>query len=386
MSDGLLLFDTVTERNSTPAKFMEDFYPYLNRTGRRGADYARELLQTWFADFQASPRKRGGLRSSFQSRKNAQHLGAFFEIYIHQLFRSIGWDIQVIEEEKNGRTSDFLATDEDGNRLVIEATTKYISWINPKIAKIIDYLNENLSIPFNLLLSFRAIPHSTEPPLRKIYQFIQVKSDLLKLLFEKFNLPFEQDGLRLTFSENGYEIEFTLSPRTIHEVTDSRVIKGWFEGCYSWNPVPSFVNTIRGKYDQLNKYSMPSVLAINLVISGLSEADITNSLFGRETFSFSFEDNTPPVFSGRLAEGAYGQYQKWQYRDISAVLVFRGLTPFNLRVNPVMYHHPDARFRINNEHFPWEERQVVNGKLITVNPTSLNAWELCNIDGDRLPD
>jgi hypothetical protein len=122
MEIAITLFD---ERNRTDRRLPrrnEPLFDYLNDSARRPVVSLWELLETWFRSYPDSAKQE--LRGRFHSRKDSDHLGAFFELYLHELLCSMGFDVQVHPDLSSGRKThpDFLALKDGRPCFYLEAT------------------------------------------------------------------------------------------------------------------------------------------------------------------------------------------------------------------------------------------------------------------------
>lgn len=87
------LFDEGVRTDPQPGYYGEDTFTFLNRVDQPFWARIRAELERWFA---ALPRTHADdLRGRFRKRVAAQHLGAWWELYLHRLFTRLGFEIQV---------------------------------------------------------------------------------------------------------------------------------------------------------------------------------------------------------------------------------------------------------------------------------------------------
>src|SRR5262249_52731893 len=90
------LFDEVNRVDQRSKRENEPLFDYYNCSGRRSVGALRELLESWFQRYPQTARK--DLRARFRSRIDAQHQAAFFELYLHEFLRAMGFEIYVHPE------------------------------------------------------------------------------------------------------------------------------------------------------------------------------------------------------------------------------------------------------------------------------------------------
>jgi len=117
----MTLFDDIIRDYIGPPKYDEPDFTYLNRSARRLAEKIREILERWFQRYPASEQEE--LRGRFRSPIDRQYQAAFFELWLHELFRRTGCQAQIHPELRTGSTKrvDFLVTPPDGQKFYVEA-------------------------------------------------------------------------------------------------------------------------------------------------------------------------------------------------------------------------------------------------------------------------
>lgn len=89
------LFEPGPRRDVRPAYPKESAFAYLSRCARPEADAARTALDEWLG---AYPREDAdNLAARLRSRRDDQHLAAFFELLLHRLLTALGHRVLAIE-------------------------------------------------------------------------------------------------------------------------------------------------------------------------------------------------------------------------------------------------------------------------------------------------
>lgn len=221
IQDNLQIFDDFEREYMGPSQYSEPQWEYLNRTARPEFQYIRELLQDWFNEYKASSEKRYHLCTGFRSSKDSEHLSAFFELYLHQLFKNQGFEIE-IEPELEQRYPDFLLTSSDGTKILLEATGTYPErWFGTakrQEEKVIDYLNEHLESPdYFLHINIASAPKGN-PPFAQMCRFLQ--KELAQLDYDNVvHEAREREGIGLrrfpsrVWEHGSWTIEFRAIPK-----------------------------------------------------------------------------------------------------------------------------------------------------------------------------
>lgn len=113
---GLALFDVV-DLSPPPKRPTESDFQFLSRAQGEPWQNLRDLLESWYRHF---PDDNDDLRNRFRTPSRAQHVGAWWELYIFSLFRRLGYEITV-HPNMTGTTKnpDFLVR-RDSLEAVIE--------------------------------------------------------------------------------------------------------------------------------------------------------------------------------------------------------------------------------------------------------------------------
>src|SRR5215213_5282926 len=116
------LFDVFHRTDPSPRGHQESIFSFLNRVDQPFWERIREELERWYADY---PDEQRGfdLRQRFRRPEPNQHFGAWWELYLHRLFRCLGFHVEV-EPSVRGGKPDFRITRETDS-LLVEATTSF---------------------------------------------------------------------------------------------------------------------------------------------------------------------------------------------------------------------------------------------------------------------
>ena len=116
------LFDDFERTNPRPRGHEESVFSFLNRVDQPFWQRIRDELERWYADY-PDVQRGFDLRQRFRRPEPAQHLGAWWELYLHRLFRCLGFRVEV-EPQVPGGKPDFRVT-RDSAWFLMEATTSF---------------------------------------------------------------------------------------------------------------------------------------------------------------------------------------------------------------------------------------------------------------------
>jgi hypothetical protein len=116
------LFDAFERTDASPGRYDENRHRFLNRIDQPDWQRIREELERWYADFPDDQRN-FDLCKRFRRPEPNQHFGACWELYLHHLFRRLGFHVEV-DPPVPGGTPDFRMT-RDSDSFLVEATTSF---------------------------------------------------------------------------------------------------------------------------------------------------------------------------------------------------------------------------------------------------------------------
>ncbi len=87
------LFDAGVRTELRFKKETESSFVYCNQSARPSVVVFREMIEAWFA--RVNEQGKDDLRERFRSSKEPNHMGSFFEIYLHELLSRLGFELQL---------------------------------------------------------------------------------------------------------------------------------------------------------------------------------------------------------------------------------------------------------------------------------------------------
>jgi hypothetical protein len=346
------LFDDFTRADSTPARSQEGSFVFLNRIATPWWSEVRLLLETWFHEYcrDASAEKAADLRARFRSRDDRQHLGAWWELYVHQLLGALhpGRSVRV-EPERPGQAKrpDFCvaAGPDSPPELWVEAVTTF-SGISEagrhgaREAYVLDTINELQSPDFRLMITFRAVgkahPRKREilEPLRQWLSTLD-RADLLSR--ERRNgRTWSQTILR----PDGWEIVLEAIPKgTPGTHPRDRLIGVGPVSAGFVDDVSQARKAILGKIGRYRGLEAPLVLAVMPISPTFGVQDAVEVLYGSEAIEFDPKRLDEP---GRLIRRRDGVWSDPDDR-VSAVVFGSSIFPWMVgKVWPHVSVNPGA--------------------------------------------
>ena len=227
----------------------------------------RDHCQSWFQRIPENSHKKD-LRESFRSESDSQHDGAFFELFLHELFARLGCDVE-FQPEVQTKTPDFRLSEGEIS-VIVEAT---VAGRNsnplkpgPNEQKVLDDLNTLKSPDFSLLYDVSGKLTRTPP---KSYVVRKVQALLDENNPRDVQAAIDRLGRKAApYTEiecNGWLMTVWLWPRDGVHSTESMsesIVIGRMHA--QWiDPISSVKEALEKKRRDYKRLQVPLVLAVN---------------------------------------------------------------------------------------------------------------------------
>jgi hypothetical protein len=348
----MTLFDPGNRSDTRMKGYNEPEFAYLNQSARPSVIALRALLEEWFQYFPADSQL--DLCSRFRSADDNQHASAFFELYMHELLRSLGYDVVAHPILPGVSTHpDFLARHENGCQFYLEVTvagipSKAEQGADSRIAQVYDALNQMDSPDFFLHLSVQGAP-STPPPGARL------RSDLTKWLRTLKVSEIDRAGRvgefhavpKYRWEHEGWEVIFmpiAKSPAARGK-PGIRPIGAIVPEAQLLQTDADLKNALETKGKKYGAIDIPLVIAVNVLGIHCDETDILNAVFGQEGIIVSQrKDGTIAAEHGeRKRNGFWFGPNGPRNQAVSAVLIIDGFNEWKMGTStPELFHNPWA--------------------------------------------
>jgi hypothetical protein len=342
------LFDHFVRTDPIPAINAESIFDGLNRLSWKNANEIRNLLETWYESYSIQNKK--SFISRFRSKRNEDHQGAFFELFLHQLLIKMGFKVEVDPLIGGGNTPDFHAQSVTEEPFYLEARV-----VDPQSLKhstreelVFDELNKLHSPDFMLDSQVRG-KLTSNPRLKEIRAVFQSWIDQLDPqtinenrydYFTSHSKSFQQGNWIITLRPVALgpgvkvnPVSRPFLPPVIADFVDSK------------RPIIEGIQEKTQRYKNLDR---PLIVAINsLDLSGVSRSEILSVLFGNT-------ENTGHEDSARIIPSPDNRNLKrvWspsQNTNLSAIILFNELQPNSITQAPFcLYENPWAAYSIQS--------------------------------------
>jgi hypothetical protein len=376
------LFDHGPRQDPTPARHLETHFPFLNRVATPFWAEVRRVLEAWFANVPEVDRS--DLRARFRSPDNRQHVAAFWELYLHEVFIRIGFEVRLHPTLLGQTTSPDMLVERAGDSFYVEAialTDKESEHQSArKRGQIYDALNERVASP-NFFLNVESVAQGNRtPPLGKISRTV---AEWLAELDPDAVPPFDQSKrdwalptLEATFEGWAFRIQ------AIPKRSDRRVAEGPTVGMFG-PPEAIFVNDHEDLHQRIGqksrKYGEPDRPLLIAVLYARWTADAENMM--RALFGGGW-GHSGMLRSGRIeptwpddVDGVWLARSGPRNRNGSAILCALRLAPHSIAESSLwLVHHPWARKPLTTS-LPFASMRVepTTGRIVETQATSSAA-------------
>jgi len=336
------LFDDIERISKHPSAVGESEFEFLNRIDEPWFGEIRDVLERWFERLPADVQ--GDVRSRYRSKDAGTAQGAFWEMYIHELFRWLGYRLVPHPAVPGSRSKPDYLVERRGESFYLEATAVAASdeeaAAENRLAVIQDTLNRMQTEDFDFGFMVQTTGPAS-PPLKGLRTELEAWSRSHDP--ETVMRAFEQTG-RLPiyrWRDGGWAAEFSLVPRGPERRGDSasRPIGLFSPPGGIIDDVTPLLNALRAKATKYGDPDRPLLIAL-----------LSNRTFVREP------DFRHALFGGGASRRGGSQDGLWlgpggpQNRRVSAVLTTRRLRPETItKARPQLWLNPWAKEQLGSD-------------------------------------
>jgi hypothetical protein len=361
--------------------------------------HVRELLDEWYRRLPDSAQK--SIRKRFTSGRRDQHLGAFFELYMHELTGRSGFDsveIDVGQEDPAQITPD-LTSHRGSEAIPIEATVCLgDDVVDPRDRPRLNQLYDAVELidrgaEFMLHVDVRKIGPDTLGR-RTVTRFLNQWLEGLDPDEELARATRDEPAACATFDCDGWNVLFIATgvQPELRAQADLGVIGGVTEGLGGFTHRVVGENTIEfdgprplkdhellarallGKAKQgYDAGDRPLVVAVMCAGDFVEDREIAQALLGPIQYRLGGGGHYEP---GGLWRDGGG----WRYRRVAAVLTFAQLSPTSVAVvEPTLWLNPAADHPLRGHVFPWRTMAIAPDGRIIEHPATRTVAEILSI-------
>ena len=341
------LFSGGSRPDNGPMPYAWRAYRCLDRSHFvRDAEVRREL-DAWSS--RLPPKAAAQIAQRFQSDDDTEHLGAFLELYVHEVGLRMGAevDIDVGNDEADERRPDFLLRWGD-LEVYVEATAVEGDDVHTKqhklnLDKVHDAINDVIAPRFFVNVSvLRSMPST--PPLRRLTGNVQRWLDGLDPDVVRANAHRYPDYPHKTVVELGgwvIQLEAFATEDDGHDFPHHRVIGARFDGVGSIDDLAPLRRKFKKKATHYGQLGKPFVLVVLPAGTFVDDRDIEYALLGPIGYHYDLQQQR--TVGERQRNGAWMRNHGPVNTRLSGVLTIAGLSPGAVcSVEPTYWPNPWA--------------------------------------------
>jgi hypothetical protein len=392
------LFSTEVRSPEATLHHSASEYERLDRASGPVADRVRGLMDDWFLRLPDTAQR--GIRERFTSPDRGTHLGAFWEMYVHEAARcnQFDTDFDVGREDPGRRRPDFLLAPrgDPAASFYVEATVVLGDDAvavpeRTRVQQLYDVIERVVNRNFLLHIDLRAVGPNT-PGRRLVADWIDRWLDTLDPDQEVAAVAGGRPPAAVVFDQEGWrvEIQATAYQPDLRGRADLGVIGSRTEG---WGTSPAGVEGPRRIDDSTplakglrskagHHYELddrPFLVAVLCGGTFVEDRDIAEALLGPAEYQVE------PC--GEEAIGEYTPGGLWlagggpRNTSVSGIIAAKNLTPSAVSVvEPCLWTNPWAARPFEAELLPWRRLQILNDGQIVEHPAKQSAADLFGIN------
>lgn len=339
------IFGTAARTDSSPRRHAEPAYAFLRRVAGDAWDRARELMETWLGVYPQAARK--SLIARLRSADDRDFSSAFWELYLHEMYRRDGWQITIEPAvPASDARPDFLVQ-KGATSYYVEARCIFESGqnrgANKRLQTVYDSLNRLNAGAFSLCVHVRRIG-DTAPSVKELARSLE--EWLAALDPDRVAAALQGYGTRekREWRYEGWHLVFEPLPlKPGARDRSGRGALGMFGSGGSFvddvSPLRRALSDKGSKYGELDH---PLVIAVNIISDFHDDDDTRQALFGGGDWERDLNPQPSPDI------GYWGSSYSPQHTHVAGVLV--ALSMHHARVAnyaPTYWPHPGAEVNVD---------------------------------------
>ncbi|HEV2999339.1 MAG TPA: hypothetical protein VGW75_01275 [Solirubrobacteraceae bacterium] len=376
------LFSDAPRTRTGPAPYAEPEYDALDRAARPYAVEVRSTLDRWFSELPDYARP--SIRANFRSPKTPVHRGALLELYLHETFRRLGFeiDLDVGREDPTRRRPDFLL-EPDGARTWVEATAVlgadvFTAAERARLQQFYDLLNGCRDKRFLLSPQVDEVGGAT---LGRAQILDPIEEWLAGLdaadVRRRIDRGAEPPEIRLTPEGWVVAVEATPVREDMPLLEHERVLGSSIEGVAELDDVRPLRRNLKRKATRYGALDAPYVIAVLCVGTFVEDRDVAEALLGDTEYRWDRERGG--VSGVRLPNGLWYAPGKPANTRVSAVVTIPHLSATSAAVvEPTVWTNPWARRPLQLE-LPWRRQEIAPDGRITTHEAAHSAADILQL-------
>lgn len=360
------LFDDKNRVDLDPSFHNENHYDYYDRSARTDVSNVRKLLNSWFSIYPDNE------KNELKSRFKKTFSSAFYELFIYQLFKCQGFEIEIHPEILDSKKRPDFLLRKGSIEFYLEAKeardkSEAEEALEKRINHIYDSLNKIKSPNFLLKIDELTLKSSKQPSTKKAIEKIETevaKYDPDELSDQLTKLGLE-GAVRIEFENPDLKLVVALIPK----IPSARNLEGRPIGMYPfksfWGGVEdSIKDSFTKKSKRYGNLDKPYFICINAIgIKGAGDFDVESALWGSVAYTWSTDPNNRDERWERKLDGIFLDTKGPRSKNVSGVLVTKAME-FNIHIAKHWFaRHPFTDIPFDFDIFDLTYQYVDNGEI-----------------------
>jgi hypothetical protein len=346
------IFDEGERTDRSPAGDTESSYHFLNRVARRPWALTRDLIEEWFAEYPVDAQ--ADLGGRLRKDDWVQHMGAWWELYTHRLFRQLGYEVDIHPSlENTSRKPDFLVT--DGETSMYVECVVFLSGLRPVKGQgdgerswIFEATNRARDPNFFVEIEIRQ-SGKQRPKASEIVEPLENWLSALDPDEVGDQIAAGMSNPELVLTARGWVIEYSAWPRDPESRNEQGRLIGIYPVIGGWtnNEVSRYYGTVKGKGGRYGTPDKPFVVAVLNTSPFLEQDEVAEALLGTDAFAY-YPEEPQFVKTVRRRDGYWRQGPPERGVRVSAVLDGNNIYPWQVSARlPKLWINPWATHPVN---------------------------------------
>jgi len=338
-----------TDQNPTLLGFRrhaETDFGYMNSHADLPVKAARTIIEDWYKNYPADHREE--LARRFRSKRPSQHSGAFWELYLHELFLRMGYGI-VVHAALLGTDNrpDFLLLKEGRPVAVVEARlagveTDEEASVKQRQGELHDALDQVRSPNFFLQID-EVRTASQRPSFRQLTKDVEAWLMTLDpdMPIDQFQLE-RRNSIQFEWESSGWFLRLLVIPKSVgHRGKPGRAV-GTSSIEVRWLDTKGELRrAVSEKASKYGEFELPFIIAINHVGVSCDRTDWEDALFGTSAVNVWFaNDIVHHQEPFRKNDGLWYGNGKPRRANVSAIIGGWAINPWSMGAHRLeVYSH-----------------------------------------------
>ena len=353
------LFADWQRQDASKADDEETTWSFLDRVADPALARVRCCLNEWFERYPREHRK--GLRGRLASGDNVEFHGAWFELYLHELHRRLGFSLEVEPDLPGVPTHPDFLLERHGEQFFLEATVigdRDGAGRARRIDRIVSSLNRIENPDFGLFFDIEAEGNDS-PPMREVRKRVTRWLADLDWAEERAKqaASFNFETMQLhTESVGAWDFSFRAWPRRpeVRGQRDPAILAGPSDGAAFDHP-QTLLDRLTNKADKYGDPPHPVIIAVRIDRLSADSEDMATALMGPTIGYVDPAKPAGPTLPGGRGTGLFRHESgRWRNQHIAGVLAWDiELRPWSVtRQLPILWLHPEPLAQIRSS-LPW---------------------------------